>query len=109
MINTGQNPDELVSVTSPDADDASISGRTTLPADTTVAVGPEAPQEGSHQLHAEITLNGLNREVRPGQDVTATLTFREAGTVEVRMPVKTPDEPRHNEPVPEPEKHLTPH
>ncbi|GAA1237660.1 hypothetical protein GCM10009676_22650 [Prauserella halophila] len=95
IVNSGQQPDELVSVRSESAEGTAVGGTTSIPADTTLAVGPEEPQGGA-QLHAEVTLEGLQREIRPGQDVTATLTFREAGTVEVVLPVKVPDEPRHD-------------
>ncbi|KMS89000.1 hypothetical protein ACZ91_22810 [Streptomyces regensis] len=98
IVNTGEKADELLSVTSDVADDVTVSGTKSVPADTTVSVGPEEPQAGK-QLHAEITLNGLKQQLRPGQDVMATLTFRDAGTVEVHLPVKVPEEPRHDAPA----------
>lgn len=97
IVNSGEKADQLVSVRSDAAEDATISGSKSVPADSTLSVGPDEPQAGK-QLHAEVVLNGLKREVRPGQDVAATLTFRDAGTVDVHLPVKVPSEPRHDAP-----------
>lgn len=94
IINTGEQADELQSVTSKSAENVEIKGETSLPADTTLAVGPGKPAAG--QLDGEMTLKGLKRQLRPGQDVTATLTFRDAGTLEVKLPIMTPDGPRHD-------------
>ncbi|MBB3663356.1 MULTISPECIES: copper chaperone PCu(A)C [Prauserella salsuginis group] len=97
IVNSGERADELQSVTSDAAENVAIAGETSLPADTTLAVGPGKPDAG--QLDGEVTLEGLKREIRPGQDVRATLTFRDAGTVEVVLPVKVSDEPRHDAPA----------
>lgn len=96
IVNSGEQADELQSVTTDAAEKVAIQGETALPADTTLAVGPGKPDAA--QLDGEMTLQGLTREIRPGQDVTATLTFRDAGTLEVKLPVKVSDEPRHDAP-----------
>lgn len=92
IVNSGEQTDTLQSVTSDAASNVAIKGETSMPADTTLRVGPGKPDAA--QLDGEVTLQGLKRELRPGQDVTATLTFRNAGTVEVTLPVQVPDEPR---------------
>ncbi|GAA1199862.1 copper chaperone PCu(A)C [Prauserella alba] len=97
VINTGLQADELQSVTSDAAENVAITGETSVPADTTLAVGPGKPD--ASQLDGQVTLEGLKRELRPGQDVTATLTFRDAGTLEVKLPMKVPEEPRHDAPA----------
>ncbi|SFP52709.1 hypothetical protein SAMN05421810_102853 [Amycolatopsis arida] len=59
-----------------------------------------APEPGSADRavdqvgHAEITLRGLTREIRPGQTIEVTFTFRDAGAVTVRTPVGAPSHPR---------------
>ncbi|PXY31121.1 hypothetical protein BAY60_01530 [Prauserella muralis] len=96
IVNQGGTNDQLVSVSSPAASGVSVTGDRAVPADSTLVVGPAAPGL-DNRLHAEIVLEGLKRQVRPGQTVDATFTFRDAGPVEVELPISAPDEPRESE------------
>ncbi|MFF5990842.1 copper chaperone PCu(A)C [Prauserella flavalba] len=93
IVNRSGRNDELVSVSSDAATNVSVQGDRAVPAGTALAIGPNEPGAGK-QLHGEIVLEGLKREIRPGQTVIATLTFRDAGPVDVELPVMAPSEPR---------------
>lgn len=96
IVNQGGSADELVSARSDAATNITIQGSSTIPADSALAIGPTAPTAGQ-QLHGEMVLQGLTREIRPGQTVSTTLTFRDAGQVQLEIPVQVPEEPRTSE------------
>ncbi|WP_205660616.1 hypothetical protein [Amycolatopsis antarctica] len=56
----------------------------------TGAPGAEDPRVGE----AEVTLQGLQRELRPGQTVKVTFVFRDAGPITVDMPIGSSEVPR---------------
>ncbi|MEU3272799.1 copper chaperone PCu(A)C [Saccharomonospora sp. NPDC006951] len=93
IVNQAGEDDQLVSASSESADNVEIGGERGIPGATTLAISPTAPENGN-QLHGTITLQGLKQEVRPGQNLVITLTFREAGEVRVDLPVMAPTEPR---------------
>lgn len=95
--------DTLVSASSDAAANVVVEGSREVPAQGTLVIArgeqeqqaAEAAQpELEIQTRAGMTLQGLNRDVRPGQTVTMTLTFREAGRVTFEMPATLPDQPR---------------
>ncbi|WP_091803063.1 copper chaperone PCu(A)C [Prauserella marina] len=96
IVNQSLEEDQLVSASSENADSVELGGERAIPGNTTLAIGPTAPG-GEQQLHGTITLQGLKQEVRPGQNLVITLTFREAGEVQVDLPVMAPTEPRASE------------
>ncbi|MBK1785245.1 copper chaperone PCu(A)C [Prauserella sp. ASG 168] len=96
IVNRSGTNDELVSIESDEAANVSVQGDREVPAGTALNVGPTEPGAG-RQLHAQVTLEGLTREVRPGQTVKVTLTFRDAGDASVELPIKAPAEPRVSE------------
>ncbi|MEU6643221.1 copper chaperone PCu(A)C [Saccharomonospora sp. NPDC046836] len=93
IVNQGGRVDELVSASSDAATNVTIQGERSLPGGASLAISPAAPTAG-RQLHGEIVIEGLRRELRPGQTIVATLNFRDAGAVEVELPIMSPHEPR---------------
>lgn len=101
IINQGNRDDELVSVTSAAASNVGAQGSNRVVAGRTLVVGPAGtagpggPGEKAKGRtgRASITLNGLTRDIRPGQVINVTFTFRDAGAVTVEMPIGAPPEP----------------
>ncbi|MFD2398469.1 copper chaperone PCu(A)C [Prauserella oleivorans] len=96
IVNQGGRADQLVSARSDAATNITIRGTRTVPAGAALAIGPTEPTAG-RQLHGEMVFQGLTREVRPGQTVSTTLTFRDAGQVRLEIPIQVPEEARHTE------------
>ncbi|GAB3475823.1 copper chaperone PCu(A)C [Amycolatopsis cihanbeyliensis] len=107
VINDGDQPAELVSVSSDAAANAIISGASTIAGRNVLVIGstegevpdfqrptggpdgePERPGEGG------IVLRGLAYDVRPGMNVPVTFTFADAGQVTVELPIGVPEHPR---------------
>ena len=88
IVNGGQEADTLTGVDGEGFGDAEIDAdgeeEIEIPADETGFVGSDGD--------AEITLTDLDEGLTAGQYLTLTLTFEEAGEVEVRVTVATPDE-----------------
>lgn len=99
ISNSGNADDELVSVSTDTAAEATIEGDTTIIAGRDLfIVDPTLDEELEERVEqadveevtgqqATITLNDLEHTVRPAQSVTLTLTFAEAGNVEVLAPL----------------------
>ena len=113
LVNASASSDRLVQVTSPYATSAQISGTTELPSKTNLwATGrgsgqPEIQQQGpsaqgkqSDRREVEITLQGLNRDVRPGVSVPVTFVFEKSGSTTIQAPLATSpqDRPEHGSP-----------
>jgi copper(I)-binding protein len=94
IANAGQQNDDLVSVTSPDATGATIDGQKTVVAGSTLVVGAgledNAAGTNTGIGHANVTLNGLKSVVWPGQLTPVTFTFRSAGPVTLDLPIASP-------------------
>ncbi|WP_028663083.1 copper chaperone PCu(A)C [Saccharomonospora halophila] len=102
--------DTLVSASTDAAANVVLNGSREVPAQGALVIAPEPQAAGvprpelEIQTRADMTLQGLNRDVRPSQTVTMTLTFREAGRVTFDMPATIPDTPRFDvTPSPAPE------
>lgn len=93
IVNQGETSDQLVSAQSPSAQKVTISGDRAVPFGKSLAIGPGEPSTDTG-LHGSIVLEGLTKQVRPGQTAELTLTFRDAGRVTVELPVAAPEEPR---------------
>ncbi|WP_199431508.1 copper chaperone PCu(A)C [Qaidamihabitans albus] len=102
LVNQSLTSDELVSARSDDAQRVAVKGETVIPGDTALTIAPTRPNL-DRLLHAEMTVEGLTREVRPGQTIKVVLDFRRAGSVTVDLPIAAPAEPREEGPEPEPE------
>jgi copper(I)-binding protein len=88
IVNGGQEPDTLTGIDGDGFGEAEIDAdgeeEIEIPADETVFVGSDGD--------AEVTLTDLDEGLTTGQYLTLTLTFEEAGDVEVRVSVANPDE-----------------
>lgn len=100
LVNEGHDADELVSARTDAASNVAITGSRTVPGQRTLVLGPNEPATGDpvtgDPIRGALTLEGLTRQLRPGEMVEITLTFRDAGQVTFEMPVTVPDEPRTN-------------
>lgn len=118
LVNSGPANDELVEVGSEGAASATIEGDRQIIAGSVLVIGsPEehevpgaaesATSEPSSSAtteppagddprvgEAEVTLKALDRELRPGQTVKVTFTFRNAGPITLDMPIAAPGQPR---------------
>ncbi|WP_170161331.1 copper chaperone PCu(A)C [Amycolatopsis palatopharyngis] len=118
IVNEGDVDDELLSVTSDAAGSVAVQGDRRIVAGSILAVGqpeygeaaalvdpPTETDSGSTALapsggespgngHASIVLEQLVREVWPGQSITVTLTFKNAGSATLDIPITAPAHPR---------------
>lgn len=120
IVNEGERPDTLTSVTTPAARAVVIQGSTQIPGGTAFTVikgdeqhtspvpsvpplplprpqqppGPAAPEAGSSARlgfgELRIVLTDLTRSIRAGQSVPVTFRFRNAGEVTVPVPMVKP-------------------
>jgi len=88
ILNNGEEPDRLLSVTTPVADKAQLlrtratGSRYTYQPLASLEIGRfETPQLRPGGIHVRLT--GLTRELRVGDTVPLTLRFSRSGTVEV--------------------------
>lgn len=95
LVNEGEQPDELVSARSDAAQKATLEGSRVVPPERTLVLSPE-PMGTGNPVQGSLTLEGLKHQLRPGEMVEVTLTFRDAGQVTFELPVTMPDEPRNN-------------
>lgn len=107
IANNGESNDELVGVSSSLSRDITIEGDTVIRAHKALTVDGQTAEvanppggeiEAGEVGTASITLENITRDLFPGQVVTVTLTFADAGAVDLRVPMETPDEPRTAEP-----------
>ena len=97
IVNSGDTPDRLISVTSPIAASGLVLGPTTVPANgslTAGQVGPVAGIELPDEDEAVIGLVELATPIRSGLTYPVVLGFERAGQIAVPVPVDTPDLPR---------------
>lgn len=107
IVNNGESDEELSSVSSPISRDVALEGDTTIKAHKALTVDggtAKAPNPPGGEIEAgevgtaTVTLRNINQDLFPGQVATVTLTFADAGTVDLRVPIEAPDEPRTAEP-----------
>ncbi|WP_024875362.1 copper chaperone PCu(A)C [Saccharomonospora piscinae] len=102
IVNEGYEGDELVSARSDIASNMAIEGSRSVPAQRTLVLNPASGELSTDEpTRGQLTLEGLKRQLRPGQLVQLTLTFRDAGSVTFDVPVTAPDDPRSNPNEPE--------
>lgn len=107
IANNGPADDRLELVSSPLSEEITISGDKVLTARRALTVGG-APAESFGEADAEsnsgevgnakIVLTGIKQDLFPGQVVRITLNFRDAGSVQLRVPIAVPTEPRADQP-----------
>jgi copper(I)-binding protein len=93
IVNSGEEEDTLTGIEGEGFGDAEIDAdgedEIAIPADGTVFVGSDGD--------AEITLTDLDEGLTPGQYLQLTLTFEQAGDVDIRVTVATPDDEQDRE------------
>ncbi|WP_019814714.1 copper chaperone PCu(A)C [Saccharomonospora saliphila] len=95
LVNEGLRGDRLVSIESDAASRVVVEGSRRVPAEGTLVLSrAESVPEQQVKTNATLTFAGLTRQLRPGEQIEVTLTFREAGRVSFEMPVTVPDQPR---------------
>ncbi|WP_197318887.1 copper chaperone PCu(A)C [Saccharomonospora sp. NB11] len=98
LVNQSGKADELLSASTEAAADVTLEGSRTVPAYRTLVLGPGQSATGDEvsgdPTRGSLTLNGLTRDLRPGQMIDLTLTFRDAGAVTFELPITVPEEPR---------------
>lgn len=107
VANAGAEDDRLVQVSSPFAASGSLGGKTLMPGKTnlyatgkpasgqpTVQQGPSAAGTPTDHPEVQITLQGLNRDIRPGVTIPVTFVFEKAGATTVQVPLGTSPEER---------------
>jgi copper(I)-binding protein len=94
VVNTGDRPDRLVSVSSPVASAQRIAGDPAIPGGFTLVshYAEVAPARTfPDTLRTDITLIQLREPLRAGLTYPVTFTFAEAGSVRIEVPVADPD------------------
>lgn len=94
VVNTGDRSDRLVSVSSPVASGHRIAGDPRIPDGFTLVshYGEVAPARAfADTLRADITLSRLREPLRAGRTYPVTVTFADAGSVRIEVPVGDPD------------------
>lgn len=111
IVNNGEQDDQLLSVSTPLSDDVRIKGDKVVMARKALTVdGPPAKTDGEADAatesgefgNATIVLNDIKRDLFPGQVTMVTLNFRDAGSVELRVPIAAPEHARTRAPQEEP-------
>lgn len=93
IINEGRMSDELISARSDAASDVVIEGEREIAAGHVLMLDSERPLPDD-VAKGELTLQGLTKTLRSGENIELTLTFQDAGEVTFEVPMRTPDELR---------------
>lgn len=92
ITNAGVKGDNLVSISTPAAQQVTLKGQTDIPGGTNIVAGASNGVEVGGRLIA--TMEGLTTEVKPGPTVSVTFTFARSGAITLPLPVDTPTRPR---------------
>lgn len=108
IANNGPEGDELQSASTRFAQEVQIKGDQVLPPHRALTVGgapaesfgaeEQAAADEGEVGNATMVLKGLKQNLFPGQVVFLTLTFADAGSVKLRLPIAAPAEPRAEQP-----------
>jgi len=96
VVNTGQTPDKLLTVSSPIANAGVIQGDTTIGGNQTIVFGNTDAGSDASSLAARtlrVQLVGLKRDIVAGHDYPVVLTFQRAGALTASLPVGYPAGP----------------
>jgi copper(I)-binding protein len=106
VVNSGQRPDTLTSITSPQitgwavyaSPAAAAGGNAPATAPKVTVQGHSREQFGTEQFGTSINrvlhLTGLKQALSPGMAISLTFTFARAGTVTTRVPVQLSKSPQ---------------
>lgn len=103
IINDGDAPDRLVSVSSPIAGGGVVNGDASIPAHHTLAAGYHKPVAAialPNTTRIDLRLTDLKTEIRSGLTYPVVFTFARAGQLQLQLRVDNPDEPREPCPLP---------
>lgn len=103
IVNRGDVPDRLVSVSSPVAAEGAIVGEAAVRGHHTLTAGytdPLAAIAMPDTTRIVLRLSGLNTPIRAGRTYPVEFTFARAGAIRLELRVDTPDEPREACPLP---------
>ncbi|MGH3432921.1 MAG: hypothetical protein ACRDQB_08815 [Thermocrispum sp.] len=110
ITNNGPAADELQRIAGSISDDIPIDGATVIPSRRALTIGgqpaPSTPKADSGTDagaagKATVVLSEIKKNLFPGMVVDLTLTFRDAGTVTLRVPIAAPEHPRSDLPAEE--------
>ena len=88
FINTGDSPDELVAVTSPEASQVTVSGTTVVPPNRNLVSTTEPSNPASPLVCGTVRIVLTTaRPLRPGQDTPMSFQFRRSGQVMLSVPM----------------------
>ncbi len=101
IVNSGNQPDELVSVSTPVAGEVVVEGMTIIPGGSVVSSlgvasthGLSSAQRAEDRLlgtrELRIVLTDLTGPIRPGVPIPVTFRFRDAGEVTLPVPIGLP-------------------
>ncbi|MDQ3885731.1 MAG: copper chaperone PCu(A)C [Actinomycetota bacterium] len=101
IVNSGNQPDELVSVSTPAAGEVVVEGMTSIPGgsvasslDLASTHGLSSAQRAEDRLlgtrELRIVLTDLTGPIRPGVPIPVTFRFRDAGEVTLPVPIGLP-------------------
>lgn len=94
IVNEGATADRLVFASSPFSAAVQISGTTDIPAGQALVVGGTPTTAVPGTRTAQITMTGLVNDIRAGLTYPVVLTFQNAGSVTLDVPVDNPTTPR---------------
>jgi hypothetical protein len=103
IVNEGNLPDRLVSVSSPIAGGGVVDGDASIPGHHTLAAGytkPVAAITLPDTTPIDLRLTDLKTEIRAGLTYPVVFTFARAGQLQLQLRVDNPDEPREPCPLP---------
>jgi periplasmic copper chaperone A len=93
LVNTGTEPDQLISVSSPIAASGEIQGDAMIPPGRAVQVGNGSSPNAAAAL-ADKTINirlvGLRQDIGAGLNYPVMFTFQRGGTLTIHLPVGEP-------------------
>jgi copper(I)-binding protein len=93
LVNTGSQPDKLISVNSPVAASGQITGDATIGDDRAVQVGNADAGTDANALSdrtINIQLVGLKENITPGRSYPVTFVFQRGGVLNATLPVGNP-------------------
>lgn len=103
IVNEGQAPDRLVSVSSPIAGGSTIDGDSAIPSRHALAAGytkPVPSLTAPDTTSIDLKLTALKTAIRAGLTYPVVFTFARAGQLQLPLQVDTSDRPREECPLP---------
>ncbi|GAA1839642.1 hypothetical protein GCM10009836_18520 [Pseudonocardia ailaonensis] len=98
IVNTGNTSDRLLSASSP-AGSVTVTGEQNLSPQLSLVSGDQGSTSVPGTKRFTIEITGLREDVLSGRTYPLTLTFANAGNVQVDLPVALPSTPRQDQPA----------